>query len=68
VAVFNGHLHRNHLDIHDNIPYYTIQSFTENEDDKGIPSEAYAIVDIEASSSKVNILGNYPKELSYHQS
>jgi hypothetical protein len=65
VAVFNGHLHRNHFDIHDNIPYYTIQSFTENEGDKGIPSAAYAIVHINGNASQVEIKGNYPKTFMY---
>jgi hypothetical protein len=65
VAVFNGHLHRNHFDVHNDVPYYTIQSFTENEDNKGIPSEAYAIVDINDTHSQVEIKGKYPKNFSF---
>jgi hypothetical protein len=61
VAVFNGHLHWNHFDMHDGIPYYTIQSLTENEEDKGIVSEAYAVVNISGTTSQVEIKGNYPK-------
>lgn len=65
IAVFNSHLHWNNLDIHDNIPYFTIQSLTENEDNKWIPSEAYAIVNINNNETNVEIKGNYPKKFSY---
>lgn len=63
LAVFNSHIHWNNKDIHNSIPYYTIQSLTENEDDKGIASEAYAIVDILGSKVSVKIEGKYSKEL-----
>jgi len=67
IAVFNGHLHWNKLDIHNNIPYFTIQSLTENEDNKGIASETHAIVNIEDNKINVDIKGNYPKKF-LHQS
>jgi alkaline phosphatase len=63
IAVFNSHLHWDRKDVHNSIPYYSIQSLTENEDDKGIASEAYAIVEIEDGSISVDIKGNYPKKL-----
>ncbi len=62
VASFNGHLHWNRYHVHDNIPYFTIQSFTENEDNKGIASEAYAVVDVEDDKISVDVKGNYPKK------
>lgn len=65
ISVFNGHLHWNKHDIHDNIPYFTVQSLTENEDDKWIASEAYWIVEIIEDKIDVEIKGNYPKKISY---
>lgn len=64
LAVFNGHLHWDKQDIHNSIPYFTIQSLTENEKDKGIASEAYAIVNIN-NKVEVEIKGNYPKSFSH---
>jgi len=61
IAVFNSHLHWDKQDIHDNIPYFTIQSLTENEDDKGIASETHAVVNIEDNRVNVEIKGNYSK-------
>ena len=67
IAVFNSHLHWDKQDIHDNIPYFTIQSLTENEDDKGIASETHAVVNIEDNKVNVEIKGNYSKKF-FHQS
>lgn len=67
VASFNSHLHWDRQNIHKNIPYFTIQSLTENEDDKGIASEAYAIVNIEDNKISVNIKGNYPKSFLHQK-
>lgn len=61
IASFNSHLHWDKQDIHDNIPYFTIQSLTENEDDKGIASETHAVVNIEDNKVNVDIKGNYSK-------
>ena len=45
-AVFNGHLHWNHLDVIAGIPYVTVQSLIENLDDDapGRPAAAHAVV------------------------
>ena len=45
-AVFNGHLHWNHLDVINGIPYVTLQSLIENLDDDapGRPAAAHAVV------------------------
>ncbi|MCX6807716.1 MAG: metallophosphoesterase [Patescibacteria group bacterium] len=64
-AVFNGHLHWDKLDVHDQIPYFTIQSLVENEDDQGIASKAYAVINICEDKVDVEIKGNYPKKFSY---
>jgi len=62
IAVFNSHLHWDRQNIHDNIPYFTIQSLVENEDDKWIASEAHAIINIHDNKIGVEIRGNYPKK------
>jgi alkaline phosphatase len=64
LAVFNSHLHWDKQDNHNNIPYFTIQSLVENEGDKGIASEAYAIVNIDDDKIGVEIKGNYSKKFS----
>ncbi|HRY82279.1 MAG TPA: metallophosphoesterase [Candidatus Moranbacteria bacterium] len=63
ISVFNSHLHWDKKDIHDNIPYFTIQSLVENENNKGLASEAYAIVNIKNNKVGVEIKGNYAKKL-----
>ncbi len=65
IASFNSHLHWDKQDIHDNIPYFTIQSLIENEDDKGIASETHAVVSIEDNKVIVEIKGNYSKFFLY---
>lgn len=67
ISVFNSHLHWDKQDIHDNIPYFTIQSLTENEDDRGLASEAYAVVNIIEDNISVEIKGNYPKKFLHQK-
>ena len=59
LAVFNGHLHWNHLDLHDGVPFVTLQSLVENLDDDapGRPAEAHAIVRITRSRVLVEVTG-----------
>src|SRR5262249_33124309 len=61
-AVFNGHLHRNYLDVIDGIPYVTVQSLIENvEDDApGRPAAAYAIVRLSNERIVVRVEGADP--------
>lgn len=61
-AVFNGHLHRNHLDVIGGIPYVTVQSLIENLDDDapGRPAAAHAVAQIDASRLVVRVRGNDP--------
>jgi 3',5'-cyclic-AMP phosphodiesterase len=61
-AVFNGHVHRNHLDVIGGIPYVTIQSLIENldEDAPGRPSAAWAVATIDATRLVVRVGGNDP--------
>lgn len=67
LASFNSHLHWDKQNIHNNIPYFTIQSLTENEDDKGIASEAYGVVNIDNNKISVEIKGNYPKKFLHQE-
>jgi 3',5'-cyclic AMP phosphodiesterase CpdA len=59
VAVFNGHVHWNHLDVIRGIPYITLQSLTENldEDAPGRPAAAYAVCDIDERRLLVDVRG-----------
>jgi 3',5'-cyclic AMP phosphodiesterase CpdA len=61
-AVFNGHLHRNHLDVIKGIPYVTITSLIENLDDDapGRPASAHAVVRLSRDRIVVRVRGNDP--------
>ena len=58
-AVFNGHLHWNHLDVIAGIPYVTVQSLIENLDDDapGRPAAAHALVRVSKKRIVVEIEG-----------
>jgi 3',5'-cyclic-AMP phosphodiesterase len=62
VAVFNGHVHWNHLDVIAGIPYVTLQSLTENLDDDapGRPATAWAVCDLEPTRLHVSVAGAEP--------
>ncbi len=66
-CVFNGHLHRNHLDVIRGIPYVTLQSLTENLDDDapGRPAAAYASAVIAESRIVVRVHGNDPARYQF---
>jgi 3',5'-cyclic-AMP phosphodiesterase len=65
LAVFNGHLHWDNKDTHNNIPYFTIQSLVENEDSQGKPSKTHAIVNVNNSRVDVEIKSINSKEFSH---
>jgi 3',5'-cyclic AMP phosphodiesterase CpdA len=58
-AVFNGHVHWNHLDVIRGIPYVTLQSLIENldEDAPGRAAGAFAVCDLEPRGMTVTIHG-----------
>lgn len=62
VAVFNGHLHWNHLYVADRIPYVTLQSLVENVDDDapGRAAGSYAVVRLSARTLQVQVAGIEP--------
>ena len=59
LAVFNGHVHWNHLDLIGGIPYVTLQSLSENLDDDapGRPAAAYAVCDLDDRRLVINVYG-----------
>ena len=59
VAVFNGHVHWNHLDVIGGIPYVTLQSLIENldEDAPGRAAAAHAVCDLDEQRLVVNVSG-----------
>jgi Icc protein len=61
-AVFNGHLHWNHLDVIAGIPYVTVQSPIENLDDDapGRAAATYAVVRLAPRRMLVHVRGNDP--------
>ena len=61
-VVFNGHVHRNHLDVIRGIPYVTIQSLIENldEDAPGRPAAACAVATLDESRTTIRVLGADP--------
>jgi len=58
-AVFNGHVHWNHLDVIRGIPYVTLQSLIENLDDDapGRAAAAFAVCDLEPRRLTVTVHG-----------
>jgi hypothetical protein len=62
LAVFNGHAHWNHFDLCDGIPFFTVQSLTENldEDAPGRPAAAYAVCRLSHERLIVEVEGNDP--------
>lgn len=66
-VVFNGHVHRNHLDVIRGIPYVTVQSLIENLDDDapGRPSAAYAVATLHENRTIVRVRGNDPARYQF---
>ncbi len=66
-AVFNGHVHRNHLDVIRGIPYVTIQSLVENLDDDapGRPAAAYAVARLDDERITVRVMGSDPAKYQF---
>ena len=67
LAVFNGHLHWNHLDVVGGIPYVTLQSLIENLDDDapGRAAAAFAVVHLTRSRVVVEVGGTEPARYQF---
>jgi 3',5'-cyclic AMP phosphodiesterase CpdA len=61
-AVFNGHLHRNHIDVIGGIAYITVQSLIENLDDDspGRPACAHAVARLSPERMVLRVAGAEP--------
>jgi 3',5'-cyclic AMP phosphodiesterase CpdA len=61
-AVFNGHVHWNHFDVINGIPYFTLQSLIENvePDAPGRPAAAFTVCDVSERRLVVNVHGEHP--------
>lgn len=64
-AVFNAHQHWNRMNVHSNIPYFTVTSLVENFRNDNIPSEAYTIVNLSEKKIEVSVRGNDPAEYTF---
>ena len=66
-AVFNGHLHWNHLDVIRGIPYVTVQSLIENLDDDapGRAAAAHAVVRLDDAADGRSRRGNDPARYQF---
>jgi len=66
-AVFNGHVHRNHLDVIGKIPYVTLQSLIENldEDAPGRPAAAWTVCEVSPERLVVRVHGNDPARYQF---
>jgi 3',5'-cyclic AMP phosphodiesterase CpdA len=69
VAAFNGHVHWNHVDVLDGIPFVTLQSLTENAMPEGEPAPAasYAVVDVDPHVVHVRVEGRQPCRFQFHR-
>lgn len=67
LAVLNGHLHWNHVDVIRGIPYVTVQSMIENLDDDapGRPARAFAVVRVSPKRVNVDIGGEEPARYQF---
>jgi Icc protein len=62
IAVFNGHVHWNHFDVIEGIPYVTLQSLIENLDDDapGRAANAFAVCDVDERRLVIRVEGAEP--------
>ena len=65
VAVFNGHVHWNRMDVHNGIPYFNIQSLVENFNSDGVPAECHAVVEIDDKGIDVDVVGTDKAHYQY---
>jgi Icc protein len=66
-AVYNGHLHWNHLDVIGAIPYITVQSLIENlnDDVPARPAAARAVAHLSEQGMTVRVRGNDPARYKF---
>ncbi len=65
IAVVNGHLHWNRVDIHDGIPYVTVQSAIENFVGDGMPANSWGFIELKSGIFRIEVFGNDSAEFEY---
>ncbi|MDB5237771.1 MAG: hypothetical protein JWM46_41 [Candidatus Kaiserbacteria bacterium] len=65
IAVFNGHTHWNKMNVHNDIPYFNINSIVENFRNDDTPSGCYALVTIDSKSVSVDIRGTDAQQYQF---
>jgi Icc protein len=60
IAVVNGHLHWNKVNMHDGIPYITVQSAIENFTDNGMPANSWGQIQVSDDKFQLEVFGNDP--------
>jgi hypothetical protein len=65
IAAFNGHLHWNRINIHDAIPYFSIQSFVMSPQNKNHTYPSFAQVEVGMEKIDIKVLGEDPETFSY---
>jgi len=63
VAVFNGHLHWHNITYHNSIPYVTLRSCVDNFNLSGMPTCAYAYVELTSTHMLLDIRGKEARKL-----
>jgi hypothetical protein len=56
LAVVNGHLYWNRVDMHDGLPYVSVQSLVENVNNDGTPARAYALFKVDEKTMVLEVL------------
>ena len=65
VAVINGHLHWNQVEVHNSIPYITVQSATENFANDGVAANSWGEVELANGKLRLEVFGNDPFRFEY---
>lgn len=57
LAIVNGHLHWNRVDMHDGLPYISVQSLVENVNNDGTPAGAYTLLEVDRNTMVLKVFG-----------
>ncbi len=64
-AVVNGHLHWNQFNIHDGIPYITLQSAIETINDSDAFTESWGVIELDNKGITFDVRGNDPARYAH---
>lgn len=65
IAVVNGHLHWNRIDIHDGIPYITVQSAVESLVEQGVAANSWGRLELGSTTFRIEVFGNDAAAFGY---